>query len=304
MTQKHNLDSPGAANAVAWADDVDDTVNRLTGLYLGRLTNVASGNAITGRLPMSAGFTGIATGARFSFVCAGDTTSAVTMQLKDTAGTNVGSSFALRQPDGSAFDATTFLNSGVLYTFEYDGVDGYARQVAIVEQTIAATTLYGWQYLEKQEPTSDVSTITFATDISAYKMIRVELLAQMVSNTAYAQLQYSPDGATWRTIALSGPAVQANGLVSYVVEVLNVNNADGTDLRHAICIHTAPKNASLDRSSNATNTFALGNDGQNGTGGYTSYAESFAFVRLTANTGNFEGSTADQRTIAKLYGYV
>ena len=169
MTQKHNLDSAGAANAVVWADDVDDTVNRLTGLYLGRLTNVASGNAINGRLPMSSGFTGIATGARFSFVCAGDTTSAVTMQLKDTAGTNVGSSFALRQPNGSAFDATTFLNGGVLYTFEYDGVDGYARQVAIVEQAIPATTLYGWQYLEKQEPTSDVGTITFATYLPGYQ---------------------------------------------------------------------------------------------------------------------------------------
>jgi hypothetical protein len=303
MTQKHNLDSPGAANAVAWAEDVDDTVNRLTGLYLGRLTNVASGNAINGRLPMSAGFTGIATGARFSFVCAGDTTSAVTMQLKDTAGTNVGSSFALRQPNGSAFDATTFLNGGVLYTFEYDAVDGYARQVAIVEQTIAATTLYGWQYLEKQEPTSDVSTITFATDISAYKMIRVEILGQMVTSGAYPQLQYSPDGATWRTIALGPLSTTSNGVVSWMVEVTNVNNADASSVRHALCIHTGNKTAQLDRSSNATN-FNPSLDASAGTGGYTTYAESFAFVRLTANTGNFEGSTADQRTIAKLYGYV
>jgi hypothetical protein len=127
MTQKHNLDSAAAANAVVWADDVDDTVNRLTGLYLGRLTNVAGTNAISGRLPMSSGFTGISTGARFSFLPANNTTSAVTMQLQDTAGSNVGSSFALRTATGSAFTATNFLVAGTLYWFEYDGVDGYAR---------------------------------------------------------------------------------------------------------------------------------------------------------------------------------
>jgi len=137
MSATHDLDSVAAANATTWAAAVDDTANRSTSQILGRLTNVAGTNAITGRLAMSAGFAGIATGARGSFIPANNNTGAVTLQLQETDGTNVGSAFALRDADGVALDADALV-SGRLYTFEYDAVDGFARLAGTASEAAAA----------------------------------------------------------------------------------------------------------------------------------------------------------------------
>lgn len=139
MSATHDLDYTGEANGPAWAAKVDDTVNANTARDLGRLTNVAGTNAISGRLAMSTGFAGISDGARVRFVAAATNTGAVTLQLKDTAGTNVGSAFALRDADGVALAAGAIV-SGRLYEFAYSFSEGYARQTWV--QSASATVVY------------------------------------------------------------------------------------------------------------------------------------------------------------------
>lgn len=137
MSAKFDLDYSGEANGPAALGSLDDTVNRNTAMLLGRLTNVAGTNSITGRLSMSAGFAGISTNARFSFVPANDNTGAVTMQLQTTAGSNVGSAFALKTVDGDAL-ASGDLVAGRLYEFEYNSGEGYARLVTMTAETTGA----------------------------------------------------------------------------------------------------------------------------------------------------------------------
>jgi hypothetical protein len=302
MTAKHNLDSVGAANATVWADDVDDSVNRLSGLTLGRLTNVAGTNAITGRLPMSSGFTAISDGAIFSFIPAANNTGAVTMQLQDTAGSNVGSSFALRDVDGVAFAADDIV-AGRLQVFQYSSTDSYARRIADAsDPVVPATVISGWTLLETQEPTTDVSTITFATLVSSYKSLRVEVYAEMGTNAAYLTLRYSPDGATWRTIGNGAIATQSSGLTVNCWDIMNVDDADGTHLRVAHLVHSGTKTANADRSDAVITLNSPAIDAQAGTGGYTSYTEDMAYIRIDTSSGVVEGSTADRRVVARLYG--
>lgn len=176
MTATHDLDHAAAGNATQWAGDVDATVNRLSALDLGRLTNVAGVDQISGRLAMSEGFAGVSTGARFSFVAAGDNTGAVTMQLKTSAGANAGSAFGLRDGDGVSFPAGSLL-AGRLYTFEYDATEGFARQVfvqpsaAVVAATpvgmvapfAGVTAPAGWLFCHGQ----NVSRTTYAALFTA-----------------------------------------------------------------------------------------------------------------------------------------
>lgn len=302
MGETHDLDHAAAANGRLWAEDVDPTVNRLSGLMLGRLTNVAGTNAVSARLPLSTGFTAISDGAIFSFVPAANNSSAMTMQLKTTAGVDVGAAFGLRDWDGVAFAADKVI-LGRLQVFQYNASEGYARRIADASDPVAPVVpISGWTLLETQEPTSDVSSITFATVVSAYKSLRVEVFAEMTSNGAYAQLQYSPDGSTWRTLALGSLATQAAGVTVNCWDIMNVDDADGTHLRVAHNVHTASKTANIDRSSASTNFNAAGIDAQAGTGGYTSYDEDMAYIRIAANTGNMEGSTGDRRSVFRLYG--
>lgn len=129
MTATTALNSTTAANATTWADDVDDTVNGLSSQVLGRLSNVAGTNSVSGRLALSTGFTAISNGSQFSFVALNTNTGAVTMQLQTSAGANVGSSFALRDAKGTALAAGALV-AGQLYRFEYNSTDTYARMLA------------------------------------------------------------------------------------------------------------------------------------------------------------------------------
>lgn len=158
-----------------------------------------------------------------------------------------------------------------------------------------------WLWVETQEPTSDVSTITFDADVSVYKAIRIEVFAEMTIDNAYAILQCSPDGSTWRTLGLGALASGAAGVTVNLWEILMADDEDGTHLRIAHNIHTSNKTASIDRSNNATN-FNTTSIADAGTGGYTSYNEAIARIRLTTSSGNFEGSTGDRRSFARLYG--
>lgn len=165
MSATHDLDSAGAATATAWATDVDDTVNRLSGLTLGRLTNVAGTNAITGRLPLSTGFTAISTGATFSFVTAAANTGAVTLQLKDSGGTNVGSSFALRDETGTAF-ASGALASGQFCVFQYDAVEGYARLINPPPPEVVQTDVYA--AYQRQSRSTDLTLTSSAATVFSF----------------------------------------------------------------------------------------------------------------------------------------
>lgn len=184
------------------------------------------------------------------------------------------------------------------------GTNGQALIMTAGAVAWAKQVITGWTLLETQQPETDVSTVTFATDISSYVSVRVEALAEMGTSGAYVQLEYSPDGSTWRTIALGATATQASGLTVNFWEIPNVNDADGSALRIAHNIHTATKTANVDRSNQATNFNGAGIDTQAGTGGYTSYDEAMTYLRLTASSGNIEGSTADRRGVFRLWGQI
>jgi hypothetical protein len=211
--------------------------------------------------------------------------------------TGIANMASLAVGDLVQWDGTNFvrLAPGTNGHFLKSNGAGVAPSYAAVSQTGR------WSRIETQQPTSDVSTITFAAALAAYQQVEVTLLAQMISAT-YPAFECSPDNATWRTVALGPITSSGNNLVSWHLRVMNVDNGDGTNLRMVSCIHSATKSATLDRSSNATNFNATGIDTQAGTGGYTSYTENFNYVRFRANAGNFEGSNSDQRVIAQLWG--
>jgi hypothetical protein len=155
-----------------------------------------------------------------------------------------------------------------------------------------------WVFLEKQEPTSDVSSMTFSANISAYKAIRVNMLGQMTSSSAFTRLNIGPGGGTWRQVGLGAQASISAGITYECWEVWNVDNGDGTNLRTCFSLQGANNPSSIDRSSNVNQS----NSSQLSTGGYSSHTETITSVQMTASAGNFEGSNSDQRTVATLWG--
>lgn len=131
MAETFDLDHVASANGRTWAEDVDPTVNRVSLMNLGRLTNIGgTANAITGRLPLSTGFTAIADNSEFLLVPASNNTGAVTLQLKTSDGvSNLGAAFALRTPAGAAMPASGLVADSI-YRFHYNASEGYARMIA------------------------------------------------------------------------------------------------------------------------------------------------------------------------------
>lgn len=157
----------------------------------------------------------------------------------------------------------------------------------------------GLTRLEAQQPLSDVSAITFATDISAYSRIMVEFVGQLSDSGASVDLQIRTTAGTWRTLASSVSTNSTSQTILARFEGGNINNADGSNLRRGVG-HSGRINATLDRSANtavatsATGTLILG---------YSSHTETINEIRLLlSGTGTIEGSNADQRAVAILHG--
>lgn len=299
MAETFDLDHTSSANGRIWAETVDPTVNRLSLINLGRLTNIGgTANAIEGRLSLSTGFTAIADNSEFLLVPAANNTGAVTLQLKDSSGaSNLGAAFALRDVAGVAFPANALI-AGRLYRFHYNASEGYARRVGEDNPYTPPSIVSGWTLLEKLEPTNDGTTAVFATDISGYKMVRIEIVVQVKTSGATMSLQYSPDGSTWRTIGISPAAPAIDSVVMAVWEISNVNRSDGSDMRVAALVSAGLRAGVLDRSSAVSTILAGGTFSH----GLTTFAELMSFIRISLSAGNYEASDADQRSIFKLWG--
>jgi hypothetical protein len=167
-------------------------------------------------------------------------------------------------------------------------------------QLFPSHDLAGVRYLvERLEPTSDVGQLPFTHNISNYREVYVEVIANANQVGATLDLEVRQSGGTWRTIARSA---ESTGLpettISALFMVANVNNTDGSNVRRGHCLaSSAGGGAAFDRSNN---TALLSNEAVHYSG-YTSYNENIAQVRINCSLGNITGGTADQRAIASLY---
>lgn len=171
--------------------------------------------------------------------------------------------------------------------------------IAIAEGDTLAPFIHGVPYLlERQEPTTDVSAIEFTTDISdGYGAVVVEIIFQALTNTSVPTVEVRATAGTWRAVATGAGSPTGTNFQTMRVIVTNVDNDDGTGVVRAYGIHGySSVTTSFDRSSNnkSTNSGVI-------ISGYSAFAETIAEIRF-ANTSTFEGSSADNRAIACLYG--
>lgn len=175
------------------------------------------------------------------------------------------------------------------------GTTRFLREDATWVDPLAAAS--GLTRIDTQQPTTDVTAITFTGDVSTYKGIIVDFVGQISDNGASVNLQIRTAAGTWRTVAQSMATAGATSIIWARFECLNINNAEGSNIRRASVIGGRII-AALDRS-DATQ---LANS-NGGIPGHSSFTETINEVRLLLNgTGTIEGSTADQRAVATLYG--
>ena len=154
----------------------------------------------------------------------------------------------------------------------------------------------GLTLLETVEPVSDVAAITYATTtFTSYEQGRATLIAQGASTPTSYDLEVEQGGA-WRRLIRFTETFSSNVAV-IVVDVFNVSNADGTGVVFAVSVGVL-SNTGFDRS-NASDAITESSLGPHA--GYTSYGGAITGVRWVASNGNFEGSSANNRAIAKLY---
>lgn len=207
--------------------------------------------------------------------------------------TGISNMASLAVGDLVQWDGTNFvrLAPGTSGHFLKSNGAGVAPSYAAVEQTGR------WVFLEKQEPTSDATSITFSTNISAYKAIRINSVALFNTSGAFFFLDIGPGGGTWRNVGL-GSTTTGAAIAWDCWEVWNIDNSDGSNFRSCFALAGYNKSGTFDRSSNTLTSQST----QLSTGGYSSYTETITSVRLNVSSGNIEGSNADQRSIATLWG--
>ena len=154
----------------------------------------------------------------------------------------------------------------------------------------------GLTLLETVQPTSDVAAITYATTtFTSYEQVRATLITQgsATPTTYYLEVE---QGGVWRQIIRFSDTFDTIAAV-IVADVFNVSNADGTGVVFAVSTGLEG-NSPFDRS-NASDAMSENPLGPHT--GYTSYGGAITGVRWTASGGTFEGSSANNRAIAKLY---
>lgn len=167
---------------------------------------------------------------------------------------------------------------------------------AIAEgDTLAPVVAGTWVLLERQEPTTDVTAVTFATDISGYREVMVSCIGQGTGGSVNIDVEVRAGAGAWRTMS----RVSNGGGISlfrFETKIVNVDNSDGTNLRWGLISGGCDGSGSFDRSdANA----AIGAGGASAY--YSSFTEAIDQVRVS---GAIEGSTANARGVFKLYGLV
>ena len=150
--------------------------------------------------------------------------------------------------------------------------------------------------LEVLEPISDTNTLTFTTDISTYDEIEVEFVGN-ISALEDLSLQISDGGSTWRFVAGTTPASQNMQLTMHVK---NIKDTDGTGIVRG-STSAVTTLGSFDRSDAGDFDPESTSTKRGGYQSRTAFLPDQARLFL-ANSATFEGSNADSRCIAILYG--
>lgn len=169
--------------------------------------------------------------------------------------------------------------------------------IAIVEGATGAPGIAGGlELIEVLQPTSDGNDITFLTDVSIFRDIVVEVAASRTAAYNSLDLEIRASGGTWRRIAY----VDA-GVSFAKFRVSNINNQDGSSVILGWCEAAFGVTAGVVRADTLNTAF---DQGTSRIHGYSTFNEVIAEVRLITNgAGDFEGSDASLRSVARLYGY-
>jgi hypothetical protein len=157
--------------------------------------------------------------------------------------------------------------------------------------TWAAPASGGWTFIASNQPTSDVSTITF-TGLSAYRHIMV-VFALSMSADAPMQIGGATSGGTFRETAFAN----ASGTQLAYFGTFQITNFNTTDTFKIITGSVNSTTAVLD------NTDAVTGNPQavSPFNAAVSYQEAWAELRLSTS-GTFEGSTAGERGFVYVFG--
>ena len=155
----------------------------------------------------------------------------------------------------------------------------------------------GWELVTTLEPTSDVAEVR-ATGLSGYGLIMFMGVVQHATTSTYAGLvvEAAASGGADRLLA-SGNTNQIYGQATIWGIIDNFNVADNkTKILHGLVSSGA---GTLDRSD------AVGNNNTSTwypLSGYSSFAEVLDELAFSLTSGSLEGSTADKRTVIRVYG--
>lgn len=144
----------------------------------------------------------------------------------------------------------------------------------------------GWVHVDKAEPTSDTSSISF-TGLNADGFRHVRLFGLVESSVTTITVQIRASSGTWRNIGKLDPAT-TNDALFFSFEVMNFDQAQGAVTVGVVSAGT------LDANTDRSNAGITGPGGSDECG-YVTYSETFDEIRLLS-AGSFEGSTADRRS--------
>ena len=160
----------------------------------------------------------------------------------------------------------------------------------------------GGTVIDHIEPTSDVSTLTFTSlNAEGFDTLRLSGVVQPTNSGRSLYVEVRSSGGTWRRVA-NVANVTSGGNDAAVVEATISGFMQADANLTWCCLRTTDLGQNLDRSNN-TQDEDNGN-AQVSSSGYMSYGATLDEVRLVISSGNFEGSTADQRSFIQLTGIV
>ena len=170
--------------------------------------------------------------------------------------------------------------------------------VAIAEGAVGATPVSGvYELVEIQEPTSDVSSVIFSTDISQYYSVRVECVFEgsTAANQAVS-LDIGTAGGTWYTVQSN--FFRLNDVTFMTAEIHNANNNDNTDLQ-IIRSYSSLSTTGLNRTPPGTfgdiNVLAA-EDVR-----YSTLNTALTQIRVAGSVGLIQGADADDRGVFRMW---
>lgn len=111
----------------------------------------------------------------------------------------------------------------------------YENPIALAEGAPGAPTLeVAWHYLESATRGTDGTTVTFATDISAYRSIKIIGGAALGAQSSTLRIQTLSGAGSWATFAEITPTtLVGTDLLSFLVDfqIHNVDRSNGSNYR-------------------------------------------------------------------------